>query len=218
MNAQPVKAAAWRRTLPSILSAALSLACVTSSSTTRAADISDGRRSTSAPAGINSGADGAAPAMDARIKSNRTGNLQPHRTGAQAGGGSTGQNSAAQVPRARETPQRGIRQGAVGSADHVHPRMPPPAHLARRATDPNGSNRSARGDPARRLPGKLGAASEPSAAPKRTALPVANVKPSPGMSAIGGPRIQSGGPLGGMRADRRNHDAVIDGARFHPRF
>jgi hypothetical protein len=212
----------WRMMLSPILSAALGLACVMSASPSRAAVASDDRNSSSAPANTHSAAAGAAPVPDPRIKSKRTGDLQSPRTGARESSGWKGQNSATQGPhRASETPQRGIHQGASGSGNRAHSLMNPQAQgrLARPTSDPGGLNRAGSAGPGLRRPGNVGAASAPTfAASKRNALPVPNLTPFPRNSAIGGPRVQSGGRLGVTGVGRTSHGAVIDGTQFHPKF
>jgi hypothetical protein len=211
-----------RMVLSPIQWAGLGLACIMFTSPAGAAAAPGDGHSSSAPANADSAADGAAPVRDPRIKSERTGDLQSPRTGAEVSAGSKARNSAAVAPRrAFETPQRGIHQGASSRADRVHSPMNTQARgrLARQTSRPSGSNRASSGGPALRRPGSVGSASAPTlGASKRNVLPLPKLTTAPRNSAIGRSRVQSVGLLGGAGVGRTNHSVAIDGTQFRRKF
>lgn len=178
----------WRMMLSPLSWVGLGLACVMLTSPARAAAASDDRHSSRGNA--DSAADGAAPVRDPRTKSERPGDPQSLRTSAQPGASSKGRSAAAVPTRAR---------------------------LAGQTSRPLGSNRAA--SLPLRGPGSVGTASAATpAASKRNALPAPKLTTVPRNSAIGGPRAQSVGRLGGAAVGRTNHSPAIDGTQFRPRF
>jgi hypothetical protein len=198
------------------------LACVMFTSPARATTAPDDGHSPSSPANAESAADGAAQRRDPLIKSKRSGVPQPPRTGAQPSAGSNGRTSAEVASRrGLETPQPGIQQRASGSADRVHSLMSTRArgYLVRQTSRPIGSNHAAAGGLGLRRPGSaraVNATTPPES--KRNALPVPRLTTMPRNSAIGGPRVQSVGRLGGPALGRANRSAPIDGTQFHRKF
>jgi hypothetical protein len=117
--------------------------------------------------------------------------------------------------------QRAIHQSASPNAERLHSLLNTQArgHLARQPGRPTGSVRAATGGLGVRGPNGVGAAGSPKlAASKRGASPVPKLTATPRNSAIGGPRVQSVGRLGGAVIGRTNHSAAIDGTELRHKF
>jgi hypothetical protein len=205
-----------RMMLSPILWAALGLACVSPSNAGSAADgIAKDPRIQAPPAReLNS--------PETRQSVTGSSGMRPSAkrptTIARPGVGSN--STAAPLRRGSAAPQPGIRQG-VGGAKGLRSPLNTPARgpVARRPVQALGSIPAASGGPGLHGPSGFGAAGRFGAAGptqlaalKPGALPAPAFKSIPRNSAVGGPRVQNLGRLGGAVIGGATHTAVIDGS------
>jgi hypothetical protein len=183
-----------RRSDP-IFSAGLGLACVIFTFTAQAAPAPDKFDS---PVGT---------------KSSET---RPSSGGAQPGVGSKDSNLTPATPRRiSATPQRGLAQGSGAGAKRLHSPLQARGPVAHPPVHTQGSIRAANSGQRARGANGLGAANSPKlAALKASALPAPKLTAIPRNSAIGGPRAQIGGRIGGAAISGTNHNAIINGTEF----
>jgi hypothetical protein len=176
----------------------------------------------------------AAPSRNAGTQPGRTGGRDSTQAGARA---SKGRDAAAadSSSRGSVTPQRGVGQSARGNsnADRLHSLLNAQAngHLARRqpgraARSTRAASSAASGAATRTAPGAatrgrgapvpqgMTPAGQPKLAASRgAASPVPRTTAIPSGPAIGGPRAQGLGRVGGPANNRTTRSATIDGSR-----
>lgn len=199
------------------------IACAPLTFEAHAAATSDGSSSVAA-ANAGKATSRTASSRNANTKAGRTGDRGSNQAGAQTGSGSKGRDAAvAASPRhGPVTPQGGITQAGRSNANRLHSLLNAQARgrLARQPGRDAGSNRAVTHGPNDvRGPQGVSTASQPKLAASKSAVPqAARLSPAPRNSAIGGPRAQGVGLLGGAAISRTRHAATIDGAQPRHKF
>jgi hypothetical protein len=198
------------------------LACVMCACPARAMAAPDDLH-TAVPGEVHSVADAEAAVRDPRIKPQRAGDPQALQSGAQPNAGSQkGRNPGVVAPsRGFKSPQRGTPQVSEVSAHDVRSLLNTQTRgrVARQTSRPIGSNRAAAGGRELRAPGSMTSPSASTrAALTHNASPAPKLTAAPRASALGGPRVQSAGRIGGAPGGRASHSIGVDGTQLHRKF
>lgn len=168
----------------------------------------------------NGAAVNAAPSREAGIKADRVGDRELPRTGAPIGGPLKNRHSADDAARLRNSAaqSRGVDNASRIMAD---PRNLLKNAQANRHLVPRSVGSTQTGAGGARIGGPIGTSpvgQRPRAASTRTTLPAIKAAATPRDSAVGGPRVQALGRIGGPVFSRASHRATLDGTQLHHKF